>query len=464
MKSALIFTRFMRSSVCITALGLVLICLNVRAYSQSNSIEIVIIAPTGSSIYFDGLHVGNIDQNGIYKTDYFDDIPQNEKTQLRIENDNYRPYERTLLLNHGDSKVIEVSLNELNNPEYGISAIYLPFFASLIFLGILYLSARIVYDRKKSRINMSVSSKSVNKKNKNRGATASASKIGDKIKRIIKPEIEAEGVVKFDKYLIQQKIAEGGVAEIFSARNQRGNIVALKVMSQYLEDEDMVNKFIGEGWAMQKIKTRFPDVPIANVFEYGREEADPNGVPYIAMELVEGKTLRFYIENNVLSIDQKINIIKQLTIALDASHRCNVMHRDLSPDNVLVKDSSEVEIRLIDFGVAKHEIHWLKGTSVGAAFGKPEYMAPEQIEGKQIDFRVDYYSLGILAFALFTGRAPFTGKMMYDVFDKHLKSDVPEMSNNVPKNIQDMIYSLLQKNPDQRPRSSEKILEYLNNT
>ncbi len=406
-------------------------CKALYANAQSEIEEVEFLTKPGSAVFIDG------SLSGISNSDGYINVPIHQISdanaiQVRVEHRDYRTYERTISVTGATFQnpiVINLSSSKRFNNSYLRVSIFSLF--GIVIVAFLFIAGKYF-------------------KNNHKMSSAET------------PVIPPKNKSSFTEYSILSKIAQGGVATIYEAKDKANRTIALKVMTSYLDDEDMVNKFIGEGWAMQKIKKKFPDAPVAMVYDYGRKGGDPNGVPYIAMELVEGKTLSFFIKNNVLKTAQKIEIIKQLIHALDASHQCNVLHRDLSPDNVLVKDSSEISIRLIDFGVARHEIHWLKGTSVGAAFGKPEYMAPEQIEGKEIDFKVDYYSLGILTYALFVGRAPFTGKMMYDVFEQHIKAQVPAMPNKVPKNVQRMIYALLQKDSGKRPNSAQKILEHLN--
>ena len=440
-------------------------CLNIIHYSEGHflnvmlAIDLEINSAPGSSIFLNGSYAGQVDDRGYVNVSISDDVLSNGIIQLRIENDNYRSFERTIVITSNNLEALEVSLSEFNNDNYGFAFLYLSFLGGTVLILLLYFGGKKIRDRNVNR------KKGLNRRNESKEGKNQELKTAKTVKFTPDTSNTSDAKYKyryFDKYSDLEKIAEGGVAEIFVARDPLGNKVALKIMSQYLTDTDMVNKFIGEGWALQEIKKKFPESPVVTVYEYGRKDDQADGIPYIAMELVEGRSLGFFIKNNILSDHNKIEILRQLAIAIDNAHNCKVLHRDLSPDNVLIKDTSNLEIRLIDFGVARHEVHWLKGTSVGAAFGKPEYMAPEQIEGNELDYRVDYYSFGILMYALFVGKPPFTDSVMYKVFEMHINSTIPELPNSVPNGIKELINKLLEKEPERRPNNINEILNGLN--
>lgn len=278
------------------------------------------------------------------------------------------------------------------------------------------------------------------------------------------PESITKPILKeFGNYSLMEHIASGGISKIYRAKNIKGETVALKVMTNFLNDRDMVGKFIGEGQALKNINVRFPSAPVVDVYDFGRENQESDGTPFIAMELVDGVPLSEKIKIDLFTNAEKIEILKQLTEALHATHSVDVIHRDISPDNVLIRKKDNIEICLIDFGVAKHEVNWLKGTSYGAAYGKPEYMSPEQFSGdSNLDYRSDYYSLGILAFTLFCGEAPFRDPNTYKVGDMHKNDPIPKMPDHVPEHIQGLIKKMMAKDPAGRPKSPTEILSFLN--
>lgn len=434
----------------------------------------------GSYIYMNGVYQGVVSGQGTIR------LAANgnrEHFQLRIENPDFRSYEQTISTNSVSlSDPFNIPLTPVGGSLPEFNAFYLYVLAGVALLLILFTAGRRFMPeiteflenraRPGSKSKTGTASQHHNTNNPEFRSAKSGEDFADLREQPVanvreenigsrQNEKNIEEGERFGKYTISTKIAEGGVAKIYEAANSHDERVALKVMTQYLHDEDMVNKFIGEGWALQQIKKKFPDSPVIHVFDYGRKDGDPEGVPYIAMELVEGRSLNFFIQNNVLGYDQKIELLRQLVYAIDTAHQCKVLHRDLSPDNILIRDTPEFDMRLIDFGVARHEVHWLKGTSVGAAFGKPEYMAPEQIEGGDLDHTVDYYSLGVLIYALFTGRPPYQDDVMYKVFDMHINADIPEMPDHVPENIQNLVHSLMKKDPRERPQNIEQIMEKL---
>lgn len=272
-----------------------------------------------------------------------------------------------------------------------------------------------------------------------------------------------DSVNKLNQFTLLDHIASGGISEIHRAKDDKDNIIALKVMTNYLDDDDLKSKFIGEGMVLTNINHRFPDAPIIKVFDYGYEDDDRSKRPYIAMELIEGISLKKLIEQGALNHDQKVEIIIQLIDALHATHSLDTLHRDIAPDNVLIRDEEETKVCLIDFGVAKHEVQWLKGKSYGAAYGKPEYMSPEQFDGSSdIDYRSDYYSLGVLIYALFCGGPPFKDTNIFKVGEMHKKDPLPPISRDVPPHIRVMIIHLMEKDPEDRPQSPSEIKSYLN--
>lgn len=445
-------------------------------FAQTNTsdfIQFELNTEPGAGVFIDGDYQGVSNGNGSI---WVSVDSEKEHIQLRVDHSEFKSYERTIPMQRiMASGSIFVPLTTVNQSISGFSETYLIVLSGLVLIVLAYVAGKQILPDLQTRFskNSVRPNRPANKQQKASPLNVASSPTPVRDNKLREEKSESftnqrnqkeNGISSgesFDKYRIVSKIAEGGVAIIYEAMDKEDQRLALKVMNQYLHDEDMVNKFIGEGWALQQIRKKFTESPVIHVFDYGRKNGYQDGVPFIAMELVEGKSLEFFIQNNVLGYDQKIDLLRQLAYAIDTAHQCQVLHRDLSPDNILIKDSSELEIRLIDFGVARHEVHWLKGTSVGAAFGKPEYMAPEQIEGGELDHTVDYYSMGVLMYALFVGRPPFTNEVMYKVFDLHINSDLPDMPETVPSHIQELIYSLMEKDPKKRPQSIDQIMEKL---
>lgn len=273
---------------------------------------------------------------------------------------------------------------------------------------------------------------------------------------------------KFEGYKIIEKIGEGGVSKVYKAVDDKGYTVALKLMTSYLHDFDMTQKFIAEGWVIRQLNQKYPKAPIVKVHDFGRGENDPHKRPFIAMELLYGDPLSKIIPAITGNGGNywPLRIFKPLTIqlldALDAIHGFGIIHRDLAPDNMIYVPN-ELELTLIDFGVVWHEIEGLKGSSYGASYGKPEFMSPEQFgSSENIDYRSDYYSMGVVLFTLMNGTPPFQHENIFKVGDMHRNNPVPELPPQVPDNYKTLIHKLLSKRPEDRPSSTSEIRSLLN--
>lgn len=231
-------------------------------------------------------------------------------------------------------------------------------------------------------------------------------------------------------------------------------------MTSYLNDGDMVGKFFNEGYVLQQIKNKFPDSNIVNVFTTGKYDLNGRKIPYLIIEYIDGQSLEVWLKNNKM-LTEKMSIASQIADALNVVHSVNVVHRDLSPENILIRKST-LDIVLIDFGVARYEVDWMKNTSYGAAFGKPKYMSPEQFSSpSNLDYRSDYYSFGILLYKLFVGKVPFDDTNIYKMSEYHQNTPVPDLPESTPTNIKELIYRLLEKKPENRPSNINEIKKYL---
>jgi len=270
----------------------------------------------------------------------------------------------------------------------------------------------------------------------------------------------AKGTIVGD-YVIDRVIGVGGIATIYLATDDIGKKVAVKLMSQYIYDKDLIGKFYSEGALISDINTRFPEAPIVKCYRTGTYEYKGQRVPFIALEYIQGETLKSWMKKTSEYLG-KIKIIEQIADALNAVHSMNAIHRDISPENILFREMSSLEIAMIDFGVARFEIVGAKNKSYGAAYGKPEYMAPEQFDNaNKVDYRTDYYSLGVLIYEMFVGKPPFRDPNIFVVGEMHKNNAPPDVSEYVPTNIQNLIRLLLAKNPENRPSSIDQIKTYL---
>jgi serine/threonine protein kinase len=238
-------------------------------------------------------------------------------------------------------------------------------------------------------------------------------------------------------------------------------LLALKMMDEaYLNDKDLVEKFFKEGQVISEINREYPNVPVVKVFRYGRENTKTWGRPFIAMELLKGPNLLQFIKTNRnLHPIFIMKILKQLGEALHAAHIKGVYHRDITPDNIILinNDPFNPVIRLIDFGVARHE-YTAAGTLDGSIAGKPAYMSPEQCRGEKVDGRSDIYSMGIVFYTLLTGTPPFISNNPLEVMTHHQRTPVPPLPGRVSPQISQIVLKMLKKDKNERYSSVSHLL------
>ncbi len=254
------------------------------------------------------------------------------------------------------------------------------------------------------------------------------------------------------KYKIIAIVGIGGMAVVYKARDiLLDRFVAVKVLlPEFYNNKTFRERFIRE--AKTSAKLSHPNIiPIHSV---GRSD----DIIYFVMNYIEGKTLKDYLnERQVLSLDEALPIIKSVVEALNYAHSYNVIHRDIKPGNIII--TKENRIMVMDFGIAKIQDS-NKLTKTGVTIGTPEYMSPEQIRGDEIDYRGDYYSLGVVIYEMLTGKLPFQAKDEYSLGIKHLTEiPVPPLQINpkIPEYINRAILKLLEKKKENRFRSAAEI-------
>ena len=266
------------------------------------------------------------------------------------------------------------------------------------------------------------------------------------------------GTVLDGRYDIGQKIGEGGMSWVYQADElDGGRTVAIKVLPPRLtRDRDSAERLKREA----DIATRFNHPNVCPILRLG---STPDGILYLVMPYLAGETLGDY-EGRVqrVSVEQGIPILVQVCGGLQHAHDLGVIHRDLKPENVmLVPEGEEGATRAVvmDFGLAK-ERHAgpevMKLTQTGIVLGTPEFMSPEQIRGRPLDGRSDVYALGVLAFELFTGELPFSGKNAQEMMVARLRG-MPRLLRSVradlPGRLEAVINRALALAPDDRYQS-----------
>ncbi len=257
------------------------------------------------------------------------------------------------------------------------------------------------------------------------------------------------------RYLIEHRVARGGMATVYQAMDQRlERPVAVKIMHPHLaEDEEFTRRFIQE--ARQAARLAHPN--IVNVFDQGQEGA----VTYIVMEYLPGITLRELLQDfGALTAAQTLDIVKAVLNGLDAAHTAGIVHRDLKPENVLLADDGRIKIA--DFGLARASTH--NTATSQALLGTIAYLSPELIARGVSDVRSDIYALGIMMFEMLTGQQPYQGDQAVTIAYQHANDMVPPPSSKqpgVPARFDEIVLWCVGRSPDDRPPHARALLEHI---
>ena len=267
------------------------------------------------------------------------------------------------------------------------------------------------------------------------------------------------------RYRVVRKIGEGGMGEVFLAEDQKLNrLIAVKVLSaDFASDQDRMARFVHE--AISASALNHPNIITIH------EINDDNDPPFIAMEYVEGETLGRRMRERPLEIHETLDIAIQVATALAAAHDANVVHRDVKPDNVILRPDGLVKV--LDFGLAKQvdrgsPVSAYEGatplnfkTHPGLVMGTVAYMSPEQARGKLVDARSDIFSFGSMLYQMVSGRLPFIGENDLDVVGSILHKDPRPLSQSariVPHDVDLLIRKALRKNRDERYQSMREVV------
>ena len=254
-----------------------------------------------------------------------------------------------------------------------------------------------------------------------------------------------------DRYEILEKIGTGGMSDVYKAKDHKLNrFVAVKVLKQeFSENANFVSKFRIEAQAAAGLM--HPN--IVNVYDVGEE----GGIYYIVMELVEGITLKKYIEKKArLSVKEAISIAIQVSMGIEAAHNNHIIHRDIKPQNIII--SKEGKVKVTDFGIAKAAT---SNTITSNVMGSVHYTSPEQARGGYSDEKSDIYSLGITMFEMLTGRVPFNGETTVAIAIKHIQEEMPsprEYVSEIPISVEQIVCKCCQKSPDRRYQSMAELI------
>lgn len=259
------------------------------------------------------------------------------------------------------------------------------------------------------------------------------------------------GMMLGDRYEVLEKIGTGGMSDVYKAKDQKLNrFVAIKVLKQeFSENANFVSKFQTEAQAAAGLM--HPN--IVNVYDVGEE----NGIHYIVMELVEGITLKKYIEKKArLSYKEAVSIGIQVSMGIEAAHNNHIIHRDIKPQNIII--SKDGKVKVTDFGIAKAAT---SNTITSNVMGSVHYTSPEQARGGYSDEKSDIYSLGITMFEMLTGRVPFNGETTVAIAIKHIQEEMPspkEYVPEIPNSVESIVLKCCQKSPDRRYQSMGELI------
>ena len=268
------------------------------------------------------------------------------------------------------------------------------------------------------------------------------------------------GTTVEDRYEVLDRVARGGMSTVYRALDRRlDRMVALKVMHPHLaEDPALVARFEREA----KTTARISHPHVVAVLDQGHTvDASGDTVAYLVMEFVPGRTLRSVIRAEApLTPRRALDLLMPTLAGLAAAHRAGLVHRDVKPENVLVREDGRVTVA--DFGLSRAATGH---TSTGqAVLGTPAYLAPEHISGEPADTRADVYAAGILLFELLTGRQPFTAASPLQVAYRHLHERVPVPSSLVPglaERLDDLVLWCTEPDPRDRPQDATALLDAL---
>ncbi|MGI8543574.1 MAG: protein kinase domain-containing protein [Aridibacter sp.] len=269
-------------------------------------------------------------------------------------------------------------------------------------------------------------------------------------------------------YRILSKIGAGGMGEVYLAQDTKLNRqVALKILpTEFAKDKDRMTRFVREAQSASALN--HPN--IITIHEIGEFD----GTNYIATEFIDGKTLDEYAKDNPLNLESALEIAIQTAAALEEAHEAGIVHRDIKPDNIMVRSNGLVKI--LDFGIAKlseeqdleieseDKTAIQSGTTPGMIIGTANYMSPEQARGKGVDHQTDIFSFGVVLYEMLAGKLPFEGETAMEMIGAILKDEPKPFDVDVPNEISAIINKCLSKDRNERYQTIKDLLIDLKDT
>jgi serine/threonine protein kinase len=273
-------------------------------------------------------------------------------------------------------------------------------------------------------------------------------------------DVDISGSV-VDDYRVLRRLGQGGMGQVYLAQQvSLRRQVALKVLRPDLNDNPATATSLARFKAEAEAVARATHANIVQIYNIGKA----GHINYMALEYVEGRNLREYVEKKKpVAVATGLKIMIQVAAALQRAGELNIIHRDIKPENILISRTGEVKVA--DFGLARCFDRPLSLTSTGLAMGTPLYMSPEQVEAKQaVDQRSDIYSLGATCYFMFAGQPPFRGDSPIDVAYKHVHTEpepLTELCSDLPAELCAIIHKMLAKQPDARYQTARELAREL---
>ena len=287
------------------------------------------------------------------------------------------------------------------------------------------------------------------------------------------PPAEASSIgTQIGRYQILSLLGAGGMGQVYLAKDARlGRAAALKLLPpRFMQNTEHLRRFEREALAASALN--HPN--ILTIYEFGTEVTEAGVTNFLATEFVEGENLRQRMAHGQLTVTEILAITAQIAAALQAAHQANIIHRDIKPDNVMIRRDGIVKV--LDFGLAKlvEQAQHDDGTAVhnqqssltqhGAILGTVAYMSPEQARGKVVDARTDLFSLGVVLYELLAGRQPFTGETVNHTIIAILEKEPPPLAltgRTVPAELERILKQMLAKPLDARYPNAAALLSDL---
>ncbi|WDU84074.1 Stk1 family PASTA domain-containing Ser/Thr kinase [Caloramator sp. Dgby_cultured_2] len=268
---------------------------------------------------------------------------------------------------------------------------------------------------------------------------------------------ELSGKILNNRYILLEKVGDGGMALVFKAKDTLLNrFVAVKILRpEFANDTEFLSKFKRESMAAASLS--HPN--IVSIFDVGEND----GLNYIVMEYIKGKTLKDYIkEKGKIKYDEALRIILQISQALDHAHKNGVVHRDVKPHNILITEDNIIKVT--DFGIARAST-FNTVTNTGKVMGSVHYLSPEQARGVYSDHRTDIYSLGVVFYEMLIGRPPYDAESPITIAIKHIQDEIEEpikVDPNIPIAVNDIVVKMMQKDMTRRYQNAKEIIMDIN--